>query len=141
MSTKDVGSIDEAIAVEKDWFLQNLVNIVNGGELGIGITIQVSGMLVSGYLVSEAKYFKGFADDFASPYEDNPEAATAIKESFSKYGDIYKNDEAQDDHPLLSLSTLKMRVFSILQEAQFLIIVAFGGVGEFLKLVGFHLAH
>src|SRR5918993_1449756 len=39
-----------------DWFLQFLVDRVNGTTTEIGITLQVGGLLVSGMLVSGDKY-------------------------------------------------------------------------------------
>ena len=53
---------------QQDWLLQSLVNMANVSELEIGITLQVSGLLVSGILVGGKKYFEGFAEDFAGAF-------------------------------------------------------------------------
>ncbi len=84
-----------------DWFLQSLVAMANKSNLEIGITLQVSGMLVSGSMVSGEKYFEGFAEDFSSPFTADPEAAASIKTSFSSYGELYKRDSESNGliHP------------------------------------------
>jgi hypothetical protein len=87
-------------SAETDWFLQSLVRMANESNLGIGITLQVSGMLVSGSLVSGKQYFEGFANDFASPFVNEIETANAIRDNFRAYGEIY--DKPKDDgldHP------------------------------------------
>ncbi len=71
-----------------DWFLQSLVRIANSSDSGFGITLQVSGMLVSGYLVSGRQYFEGFAADFSGLFDDTG-AAGAIRDTLSAYGKIY----------------------------------------------------
>ena len=85
---------------QTDWFLQSLVNIAHDVNLEIGITLQVSGMLVSGNLVSGKQYFEGFATDFASAFIAHPEVAESIKNSFASYGDIYnKEAEVESSQP------------------------------------------
>jgi hypothetical protein len=44
-----------------DWLLQHLVALVTDGPLEMGITLQVGGLLVSGKLVSGARYFEAAA--------------------------------------------------------------------------------
>ncbi|MGP9499720.1 gas vesicle accessory protein GvpU [Halomonas sp. 86] len=82
-------------AVPHDWFLQSLVNMANDG-IEVGVTLQVSGLLVSGILASGKAYFEGFAEDFSSGLND-PEAAESVRDSFAKYGEIYKKEG--DDAP------------------------------------------
>jgi hypothetical protein len=74
-----------------DWFLQVLITIVNDPEnlaLELGITLLAGGFLVSGFLVNGARYFEGFAADFALPFPQG--SSEHIRSSFSTYGDIYK---------------------------------------------------
>jgi len=100
MTTETESTSSLPDAAQTDWFLQSLVNMANDSDLGFGITLQVSGMLVSGNLVSVKQYFEGFAADFASPFATNPEVAESIKESFSSYGNLYSKDaEAEGDLP------------------------------------------
>lgn len=73
---------------ENDWFLQELVSMVNRTGNSIGITLFVGGVLVSGQLIGGKHYFDGFADTFAAG-TDNPDDATWFKDMFSKLGDVY----------------------------------------------------
>jgi hypothetical protein len=92
---------------ETDWFLQSLVKMVNGFTIEFGITLQVSGMLVSGNLVSGEKYFEGFAADFSGPFNAEPEVAESIRKNFSSYGEIYRVDNDEATRPLPQFIHLK----------------------------------
>ena len=76
---------------QPDWFLQALVNMANSGNFTMGITLQVSGFLVSGELISGPTYFEGFATDFVSPMRDRTEAEK-IRKTLSDCGELYKTD-------------------------------------------------
>lgn len=91
-------------AVPHDWFLQSLVSMANNG-VEVGVTLQVSGLLVSGVLAGGKAYFEGFAEDFSSGLND-PETAKSVRDSFAKYGEIYKN-EGDDAPPLPQYIHLK----------------------------------
>lgn len=80
-----------------DWFLQSLVDMANRSGLEVGITLQVSGLLVSGMLVSGKQYFEGFASEFSSAFSDQ-EAARGVRESFSRHGEKYKLEAEGDPH-------------------------------------------
>lgn len=84
-----------AETADRDWFLQNLVSMVNGRDLEIGITLQANGFLVSGLLVSGHKYFEGFGSDFASAFSVQ-EDAEVIRESYAKFGGIYTTELPAD---------------------------------------------
>jgi len=73
-----------------DWFLQTLVGMVNR-NLGVevGVTLQVSGLLVSGLLTSGASYFEGIANDIAAGFQETQDS-DAIKQAFVGYADLYK---------------------------------------------------
>lgn len=81
-----------------DWFLQLLVNMTNDSDFEIGITLQVSGLLVSGKLISGKHYFDAAAADFASPFASTPDVAESIKSTISSYGDIYSKES--DNHKM-----------------------------------------
>lgn len=99
------------ILSDSDWFLQSLINIINGKDLEIGITLNVGGFLVSGLLVSGHHYFEGFAQDFASIFAGTDEAQI-IKESFFKCGEIYtKEKEENEEIPPPSYIHLKSAKF------------------------------
>ena len=71
---------------EADSFLQRLVNMVNKGGMEVSITLQVSGLLVSGMLVSQSKYFEGFSLDFATGLNVKESEKTLLK-AFSRSDD------------------------------------------------------
>ena len=98
-----------------DWFLQSLVSIVNKNPIDFGITLQVAGFLVSGNLIGGAKYFEGFASDFASFLKDDAEAAETVKKVFTEQGSsIYKTegDEAEDSPPPTFIHLKNARFFN-----------------------------
>jgi hypothetical protein len=87
------GELHQPPEQPSDWYLQMLINMVNGG-LSIDITLQVSGFLVSGRLVGGSEYFDGMAEDFARAIPDN---GTALKESFAALRDRYYPTEGSSD--------------------------------------------
>lgn len=83
-----------------DWFLQMLVNIVNGSEIAFPITLNVGGVLISGELVSGHKYFEGFAKELKEGmFNVTPGVTSKIEEYFKQFGDIYvdKKEEADEN--------------------------------------------
>lgn len=108
MSTEAESVSPISPSAEADWFLQSLVSMANQSNIEIGITLQVSGMLVSGSLVSGKQYFEGFANDFVTPFANDPETANAIKDSFGAYGEIYSQPkEGEPDRPAPQFVHLK----------------------------------
>jgi hypothetical protein len=84
---------DRVFGVDRDWFLQKLVNMANYGGFEFGITLQIGGFLVSGVLVGGAKYFDGFAADFASGVDPKHHQITKqLKQGFAELGEFYKPD-------------------------------------------------
>jgi hypothetical protein len=81
-------SIDLSQVDDRDWFLQNLVNLVNAREIELGITLNLGGFLVSGRLVSGQKYFGGFGEDLGSTFND-PEIRRNVEQSYAQLGEIY----------------------------------------------------
>lgn len=75
---------------DTDWLLQQLVLLADTG-LEMPITLQVSGLLVSGLLVDNQKYFDGFGSDLASGFQE-AQIAEGLKELISKYGDAVKKN-------------------------------------------------
>jgi hypothetical protein len=93
-------------APDADWFLQTLVSIAHNGP-EFGLTLQVSGFLVSGTLVGGAKFFEGFATDFASGFPED-QKADVKKTMLSPAELIYKNEPAEgEDRPLPGYIHLK----------------------------------
>jgi len=81
-------SIDLSKVDDRDWFLQNLVNLVNARDVKLGITLNVSGFLISGILVSGQKYFGGFGADLGSTFDD-PDTRRGVEQAYANLGDIY----------------------------------------------------
>lgn len=76
---------------EYDWFLRMLVKVANSSTASFGITLQVSGMLVSGDLVNGKSYFEGFADELSGALNEFPDVAQSIRNSFAMFGQLYSD--------------------------------------------------
>ena len=108
MSNEPIETKPRYETAKTDWFLQELVDIVNGlGDLEIGITLQVSGMLVSGNMVSGPKYFEGFAEDFSEAFGYKSDATESVKTALTKHGDIYPQRKESEEAPLPQYIHLK----------------------------------
>jgi hypothetical protein len=77
---------------QPDWFLQLLVNMANGG-LHLGLTLQVSGFLVSGELVGGRDYFDGMGEEFANGIHGLEDPGD-IRGSFAALRDQYYPEKA-----------------------------------------------
>jgi len=100
----------EEIIIERDWFLQTLVNVANGvGSEFVGITLLTHGFLVSGQLVSAPIYFNGFAEELANSFKksDSDDAKT-IKESIIGLANkVYNNSDTNDSIPVVAYIHIK----------------------------------
>ncbi len=92
----DEQQLPEAIMAEPDWFLRTLVDLVTGREMEIGITLQVSGLLVSGLLVSGHKYFAGLATEVPNGVLDEA-AAEAVRKFFASFQSIYEKSSGRGE--------------------------------------------
>lgn len=81
---------------QRDWFLQSLIDLVNGREIEIGLTVHSGGFLVSGLLVSGHQYFQGFGAEFARAFDD-PGLTENIQQAYSRYGGIYISQKQPND--------------------------------------------
>lgn len=77
-----------AASDNRDWFLQSLIDLVNGREIEIGLTLHAGGFLVSGLLVSGHQYFTGFGAEFARTFND-AELTEDIQRAYARWGGIY----------------------------------------------------
>ena len=83
-----------------DWFLQQLVRFSNDWGIEMGITLQVSGVLVSGTLINGKKYFEDFSISFASGFKSDSELAESFKSLIGSYKEIYTTKPPEDaDQP------------------------------------------
>ena len=57
---EQAGAADDFL--ERDWLLTGLVDSVNRAGFSFGITLNIAGALVSGWIVSGNEYFHGIAD-------------------------------------------------------------------------------
>lgn len=88
-----------------DWFLQVLVNAVHTGFMpSISLTVQLGGILVSGFVIPGKQYFEEFSSEYSNAVaEAVPQAkelAATYKQYLSQYGvAVYpeKDDKEPDD--------------------------------------------
>lgn len=98
-------------AAQSDWFLQRLASLVNDDELEIGITLQVSGLLVSGVLVSGAAYFQAIAQNFSEGLSAHADFAQAMKDGIGSFSGVYAQGGTSAAPPLPQYLHLKNAQF------------------------------
>lgn len=90
---------NQPLGSQSDWFLQKLVNYANDFGLEFGITLQVSGMLVSGTIIGGKKYFDEFSASFTSELHEQA-IADAFSDLFNSYKRVYEvSSEERDSLP------------------------------------------
>jgi hypothetical protein len=87
-------------SAQHDWFIQSLVNVANVAPLSFGVTLQVSGLLVSGYLVSGKAYFAAIGQQVVSAFGPNADLAEQMRKMFATFESAYPNDPTQKDRPV-----------------------------------------
>lgn len=111
---QEVSNVVETVRIDdKDWFLQMLVGMANDG-LGISITLNVGGLLVSGNLVSGKDYLIEFGEVLSKSLDpENGENAKGIRESYQNMAeDVYGQDESKSAPPVY-LHMKNAKYFSI----------------------------
>lgn len=95
-----------------DWYLQNLVEIVNGNDFEFPITLFVGGLMVSGQLTSGHKYFEGLGEQltqfFGGPSDDTQENVNYLTSPKEIY---LKKEDAKDKVPPQYIHLREARVF------------------------------
>lgn len=90
-------------APDTDYFLQDLVELFgnSGLEVGVGMTLQVSGMLVSGRLVGGKKYFESAAEDMISSFPD-ADVQSTLRTYMHSYSTLYTGleERRKKDEPV-----------------------------------------
>lgn len=77
-----------------DWFLQDLVQLVNTSKgLELGITLNIGGSLVSGILIGGQRYFADFVKLF--PGEAKGEWAQLLRTEIEGHSAIYEQKDAE----------------------------------------------
>jgi len=87
-------------SAQHDWFIQSLVNVANVAPLSFGVTLQVSGLLVSGYLVSGKTYFEAIGQQIVSGLSQNAALADQMRKMFTTFESAYPNDPGQSERPV-----------------------------------------
>lgn len=84
----------------QDWLLRGLIALVEGSgkrgiRLGIPVTLNVGGFLVSGLVISGKEYFEGFSAivAYGLPDEFDEESRESITATFRELGNIYEPKE------------------------------------------------
>jgi hypothetical protein len=80
-----------------DWYLQQLVSIVNTSDIEFGITLVLGGSVVSGRLIGGKKYFEAFAADFAEAWPS--ETKSEIRRALASKAEIYDNSRDAQTAP------------------------------------------
>jgi hypothetical protein len=87
-------------SAQHDWFIQQLVNISNIAPLSFGVTLQVSGLLVSGYLVSGKSYFEAIGNQIISDIPKDAALVDQMRNMFATFESAYPNGTSQGERPL-----------------------------------------
>src|SRR3569833_1079120 len=103
--------VSTPISAQHDWFIQSLVNVANVAPLSFGVTLQVSGLLVSGYLVSGKAYFEAIGQQIIGGLGKNPDLADQMRKMFATIESAYPNDPAQTDRPVPQFVLLQIARF------------------------------
>lgn len=72
-----------------DWFLQQLVDLVNKTNLEMTVTLDIGGLMVSGMLISGRTYFDEFAKEFSGAYKGDQEVAKVLHDMVAQHVDMY----------------------------------------------------
>jgi len=99
MTASDLAAGDRpSDQIERDWFLQRLVAIVNGCSVGgpginLPLTVLSGGAAITGQLISHKDYFQRFANIFGGTLRrsgDSEQTATQVTKLFAEMGDFAK---------------------------------------------------
>ena len=94
---KDEAQVPSA---QHDWFIQSLVNVANVAPLSFGVTLQVSGLLVSGYLVSGKTYFEAVGAQIIGGVAQNAELAEQMRKMFATFESAYPTEAGPTERPV-----------------------------------------
>lgn len=82
---------------QPDWYLQVLIDTVNGKDYELPITLFVGGLIVSGNLTSGHKYFQGLGEQLTEFFGGHSEDTEKAVQYFTSPGKIYA--EETDSEP------------------------------------------
>ena len=83
---------------EGDWFLQQLVGLINSNAgLEITLTLIVSGSVITGTAISGMAYFKAFGKDFGASFNGaSKEDRASVQDAYESLGKLYEKPESDD---------------------------------------------
>ncbi|MBA3898296.1 MAG: hypothetical protein H0X36_14440 [Sphingomonadaceae bacterium] len=88
---------------QRDWFLADLVRLVNDTESRFPVTLSVPGGIISGTLVGGKEYFKAIADQFGQFGGANKSRVATLKEWISLYGKVYDEEDEAPEKDITSI--------------------------------------
>ena len=91
---------DQVPIAQHDWFIQSLVNVANVAPLSFGVTLQVSGLLVSGYLVNGKAYFEAVGEQIISGVAQNAALADQMRKMFTTFESAYPAEPGPAERPV-----------------------------------------
>lgn len=96
--SQDLNEHSPPLIANTDWLLQILINLVNGGDMSISITLNVGGTMVHGDLVGGHKYLEQMGLGFSRGlFGNESKESRSLAESFKKMGDtIYEKEKLED---------------------------------------------
>lgn len=98
-TAEDKKNVDPTAGVDygrPDFFLQNLVGFANDIGIESPVTLHVGGFLVSGIVISGAKYFEEFSKIYGAGFAD-AELGREIAGSLATLKKIYDRSDKPDD--------------------------------------------
>ncbi|WP_150123797.1 MULTISPECIES: gas vesicle accessory protein GvpU [Achromobacter] len=84
-----------------DWVLQNFVGLINRTKLQVPVTLQLSGLTVSGTTIAGPEYFRKLGDLIAVGMQNGnvSSAAESMREYFSSHAKIYDGQTVGSEEP------------------------------------------
>lgn len=84
-----------------DWLLQDFVSLINRTQMRVPVTLQLSGLTVSGTMIDGAAYFRRLGDVIADGMQSGnlSTAAESMREYFANNAKIYDKTEDEADSP------------------------------------------
>lgn len=99
---------------DKDWFLQMLVDMANKNpSIGVGLTLNVGGMIISGNLCNGKDYFYRFGESLGDAiFPNDKDNAQSVHEAYRSIGDdVY--DDSSEKNPASYIHMMNAKFFSV----------------------------
>ena len=96
---QDNAALQEPNSELPDWYLQALVQMVNGKDIEFPITLFAGGLIVSGQLTSGHKYFEGLGVQLKQFFGKSTEHTDDVIKYFTQPAEIYLKDNKKEKTP------------------------------------------